>query len=163
MLRTRPRKKPSQIALFLPFSRKRCQNGLPRGGGGESPRKLFFNAFFSLGRLLVPRVSPGSPQAGPRTHLSFFFTRIGVLRGTFFNMLGTLFRGGNSKNASPPSCLSACWGAVSAGTLRTGNHKRGGGVGRSPLDIYTCINICMIRGENPKHEIPSEILEWGNG
>ena len=54
----------------------------------------------------------------------------------FRNMLGTLFRGGNSKNASPPSCLSACWGAVSAGTLRTGNHKRGGGVGRSPLDIW---------------------------
>ena len=74
-----------------------CQNWLPRGG--ESPRKSFSNVFFSLGRLLVPRVSPGSPQAGPRTHLSLFSTRIGVPRGTFFNIVGTLVRGGKKTRA----------------------------------------------------------------
>ena len=122
MLKTRPRTKPSKIALFLPFSRKRCQNGLPRGGGRKS-WKVVFQRLFLTGAASGPQGLPGKPPGGSQDPFVFLFYSNWVLRGTFFNMLGTLFRGGNSKNASPPSCLSACWGAVSAGTLRTGNHK----------------------------------------
>ena len=85
VLETGPPKKQSQID-FLTLFQKMAQRGIPRGGGESS----LFNVFFSLGRLLGPRDSPGSPQVSP-SQFFLIWDRFGSPCWCFFCDLGDNF------------------------------------------------------------------------
>ena len=53
------------------------------GVGGEGGAKREMEVFFSPGRLLGPRVSPGSSQVTPETHFSGFWNDVGSMLELF--------------------------------------------------------------------------------
>ena len=111
------------------------------GGGEKVLESPFPTSFSHWGGFW----SPGSPGVAPRRVPGPIFPCFRLELGSPGVLFPTCWVRFSEeeiqKNASTPSCLSACWGVVSASRLRTGNHKRGGGVGRSPLDMYIYIYI----------------------
>ena len=125
-----------------------CRQGakmVSPGGGEKVPESRIFLSLSPWGAFWCP----GCPRVPHR-----------VLPGTIFHRFPTLFPSLFLRNGCPRDTIFQYLGYLSAGKLGTGKHKRGGGVGRSPLDIY----IYIYTYTNTYTYMPKgDGLIWANG